>query len=263
MNILFMKEHSFAQQPIHHPDASATSPTGRAAVFRRCCCCPRYWSLSGRSVRSTFIARRFANRLTLTKDAIDEIEREQADLNAHWLKLAKRSDVVKREEILSQLAQSRSQMSIALESAYEQAEYLRESIYSGEPRPAALESFGSSAAASDCRFLCAIWLVRASTSVFARLEHQARELTDVQYQFLETQENIARRFSHELHDELGQALTAVKANLSCHARRQPIRRESRTAWSWSMEQFRTCEKCRNCFARPFWTTSDSIPLFAL
>jgi signal transduction histidine kinase len=36
----------------------------------------------------------------------------------------------------------------------------------------------------------------------------------MQYQFLETQEDTARRFSHELHDELGQALTAVKANLS-------------------------------------------------
>ena len=31
---------------------------------------------------------------------------------------------------------------------------------------------------------------------------------------LEDQETTARRFSHELHDELGQSLTAVKANLS-------------------------------------------------
>jgi signal transduction histidine kinase len=36
----------------------------------------------------------------------------------------------------------------------------------------------------------------------------------MQYQLLETQEAAMRRFSHELHDELGQALTAVKANLS-------------------------------------------------
>ena len=49
--------------------------------------------------------------------------------------------------------------------------------------------------------------MRASTLLFKRLE-------TLQYQFLETQENTARRFSHELHDELGQALTAVKANLS-------------------------------------------------
>jgi len=31
---------------------------------------------------------------------------------------------------------------------------------------------------------------------------------------LETQETTARRFSHELHDELGQSLTALKANLA-------------------------------------------------
>jgi signal transduction histidine kinase len=31
---------------------------------------------------------------------------------------------------------------------------------------------------------------------------------------LSNQESVARRFSHELHDELGQSLTAVKANLA-------------------------------------------------
>ena len=30
---------------------------------------------------------------------------------------------------------------------------------------------------------------------------------------LENQEGTARRFSHELHDELGQTLTALKANI--------------------------------------------------
>lgn len=155
----------------------------------------------------------FANRLTLTKDAIDEIEREQADLNAHWLRLAKRGDVVKREEILSQLAQSRSEMSVALESAYEQAEFLRESLFQ-ESHGLLRWNLWLFCCCVGLSLLCAIWLVRASTSVFARLETQTRELTDIQYQFLETQENVARRFSHELHDELGQALTAVKANLS-------------------------------------------------
>ena len=50
--------------------------------------------------------------------------------------------------------------------------------------------------------------------LFRRLEEQAGALTKLQFQFLESQENTARRFSHELHDELGQALAAVKANLS-------------------------------------------------
>jgi signal transduction histidine kinase len=35
----------------------------------------------------------------------------------------------------------------------------------------------------------------------------------VSWHLLENQETTARRFSHELHDELGQSLTAVKANL--------------------------------------------------
>ena len=34
---------------------------------------------------------------------------------------------------------------------------------------------------------------------------------------LEDQEATARRFSHELHDELGQSLTAVKTNLTAMA----------------------------------------------
>jgi signal transduction histidine kinase len=62
--------------------------------------------------------------------------------------------------------------------------------------------------------ICAVWAVNASTALFRRLEQQAAALTRLQFQFLESQENTARRFSHELHDELGQALTAVKANLS-------------------------------------------------
>jgi signal transduction histidine kinase len=155
----------------------------------------------------------FADRLSLTKGAMDEIEKEQTDLNANWLKLAKRSDTVKREEILQQLAQSRSQMSLALESAYEQAEFLRETIYQ-ESHGLLRWNVWLFCSCVCLSLLCGLWLVRASTAVFARLEQQARDLTDMQYQFLETQENVARRFSHELHDELGQALTAVKANLS-------------------------------------------------
>lgn len=167
-----------------------------------------------RTVRQIdFQSQTFANRLTLTKDAIDEIEKEQADLNAHWLRLAKRNDVIKREEILSQLAQSRSQMALALESAYEQAEYLRETIYQ-ESHGLLQWNVWLFCSCVGLSLLCGVWLVRASTVIFAQMEQQTRDLTDIQYQFLETQENVARRFSHELHDELGQALTALKANLS-------------------------------------------------
>jgi signal transduction histidine kinase len=46
------------------------------------------------------------------------------------------------------------------------------------------------------------------------MEWQAEELNRVSWHMLQTQEAAARRFSHEMHDELGQALTALKANLA-------------------------------------------------
>jgi len=46
------------------------------------------------------------------------------------------------------------------------------------------------------------------------MEAQAGELSRVSFRMLETQEATARRFSHELHDELGGSLTAIKANLT-------------------------------------------------
>lgn len=155
----------------------------------------------------------FAQRQALAKAAIDGIEAQQVKLNDRWLQLARRSDVVRRDEILDQITQSRLQMSSALESAYEQAELLRESIYQ-EAHGLLRWTVWLFAVCVALSLFCALWTARASAALFRRLEQQALELTQMQYQFLETQENVARRFSHELHDELGQGLTAIKANLS-------------------------------------------------
>jgi signal transduction histidine kinase len=155
----------------------------------------------------------FADRTTLAKGAIDLVEKKQTELNGQWLQLARKKDVVKREEILDQLEQSRQQMSSSLESAYEQAELLRESIYQ-EGHGLLRWTVWLFAVCVVLSLVCASWAVRVSAGLFQKLEKQAGELRDMQYQFLETQENVARRFSHELHDELGQALTALKANLS-------------------------------------------------
>jgi two-component system sensor histidine kinase UhpB len=46
------------------------------------------------------------------------------------------------------------------------------------------------------------------------MEWQTGELSRVSWQLLEKQETTARRFSHELHDELGQSLSALRANLT-------------------------------------------------
>jgi signal transduction histidine kinase len=56
--------------------------------------------------------------------------------------------------------------------------------------------------------------VRMVSQLTRGMEWQAAELGRVSWHMLEDQEATARRFSHELHDELGQALTAVKTNLA-------------------------------------------------
>ena len=61
--------------------------------------------------------------------------------------------------------------------------------------------------------LFAIKTVSITANLFRQVEFQSTELNSVTWHMLENQETTARRFSHELHDELGQCLTAVKANL--------------------------------------------------
>ncbi len=61
--------------------------------------------------------------------------------------------------------------------------------------------------------LCAVLTVRVVLELFRKMERQTSELSRVSWHMLENQETTARRFSHELHDELGQSLTALKANL--------------------------------------------------
>lgn len=155
----------------------------------------------------------FADRQTAAKRAIDSIELRENELNGRWLQIARKRDVVRREEILDQLGQNRAEMSGALENAYEAAELLRETLYE-EGHGLLRWTVWLFIACVGLSFACATWVARASAGLFRQLEAQAAELAQMQYQFLETQEQIARRFSHELHDELGQSLTAVKANLS-------------------------------------------------
>jgi signal transduction histidine kinase len=47
-----------------------------------------------------------------------------------------------------------------------------------------------------------------------RIESQTDELNKVSWHMLQSQETTARRFSHELHDELGQSLAAVRSHLT-------------------------------------------------
>ena len=60
----------------------------------------------------------------------------------------------------------------------------------------------------------AVVTVRMVSQLIRRMEWQTAELGRVSWHMLEDQEATARRFSHELHDELGQSLTAIKTNLA-------------------------------------------------
>jgi signal transduction histidine kinase len=66
-------------------------------------------------------------------------------------------------------------------------------------------------------FLCAMLVMRTSARLYKRMTEQSEQLTHVSWRLLDNQEMVARRLSHELHDELGQALTALKTNLTRHA----------------------------------------------
>jgi signal transduction histidine kinase len=72
--------------------------------------------------------------------------------------------------------------------------------------------------------ICAGLTVRMTVGLFRRMEEQTGELSRVSWRLLESQETTARRFSHELHDELGQTLTALKANLHALAPAAPEER---------------------------------------
>src|SRR5258708_306085 len=72
--------------------------------------------------------------------------------------------------------------------------------------------------------LCAALTVQIATRVFRQMEAQAAELNRVSFRLLEVQEETARRFSHELHDELGGSLTAIKTNLNAIAAAPDARR---------------------------------------
>ena len=61
---------------------------------------------------------------------------------------------------------------------------------------------------------CAVFSVRVAARLFRTMESQTSELSRVSFRMLELQESVARRFSHELHDELGGSLTAIKTNLA-------------------------------------------------
>ena len=75
-------------------------------------------------------------------------------------------------------------------------------------------SFVFAAASVLLAIIFAVVTVRMVAHLIRDMDFQTAELGRVSWHMLEDQEATARRFSHELHDELGQSLTAVKTNLA-------------------------------------------------
>jgi len=74
--------------------------------------------------------------------------------------------------------------------------------------------------------LCAIGTILFVRHSIRRIEWQTDEINRVSWHMLQTQEETARRFSHELHDELGQSLAAVRANLTSKSQDDQIERRA-------------------------------------
>jgi len=73
---------------------------------------------------------------------------------------------------------------------------------------------------------CAIGTILYVRWSIHRMEQQTDQLNRVSWHMLQTQEEAARRFSHELHDELGQSLAAIRANLTYRAETDTEQRRS-------------------------------------
>jgi len=56
-----------------------------------------------------------------------------------------------------------------------------------------------------------LWIIQRT---FTKLEWQAKELAHVSWHMIDGHEKVARRFSHEMHDELGQSLSGLRRMLS-------------------------------------------------
>jgi signal transduction histidine kinase len=100
-----------------------------------------------------------------------------------------------------------------IESSYRRAEAAQDQI-DRRSEQLVKESAAFLSAFLVLAVVCSVVTVRQSIDLLRQVEWQESELSRVSWHMLEDQESTARRFSHELHDELGQSLTALKANLS-------------------------------------------------
>jgi signal transduction histidine kinase len=114
------------------------------------------------------------------------------------------------------LRQDRERLSLAIgrliRSSHQQAEITRQKV----DEATRWQSIEDRLLLAACLLVACLFL-RTATRIYCRMNEQSQELHLVSWQLLEKQESLARRLSRELHDELGQSLTALKTNFSRHA----------------------------------------------
>jgi signal transduction histidine kinase len=86
-------------------------------------------------------------------------------------------------------------------------------LLAGRSRELAEESWWLLSTCFVLALICALLTFEMARTGVKRMEWQASELGRVSWHLLQNQEEAARRFSHELHDELGQSLAAIRANI--------------------------------------------------
>lgn len=128
-------------------------------------------------------------------DAARESEREKIGDRLEQL----RSDFT---ELSSELVRAQGSDAVRLETLIEQ-----------QSRDLTGEAIGLIGACLLLSIAGAALTIQVTQRSFRLMKWQADELSRVSWNMLQSQEAAARRFSHEMHDELGQSLTGLKAML--------------------------------------------------
>jgi signal transduction histidine kinase len=145
--------------------------------------------------------------------------RQLADASRRFTEIAQMEESIETEGRVARMDEMFSQHDIVVKIIHNLIQqHIQSWMAMDESIRVELDELGnrSTIMLSAC-FLLAI-VFAASTVLIARksierMQWQRDELNRVSWHMLQTQEDTARRFSHELHDELGQSLAAVRANL--------------------------------------------------
>jgi signal transduction histidine kinase len=140
-----------------------------------------------------------ATAMSFTATARDVISRNDLSESRMEALFALHDSVVR---LVQELVTSSTQRAVAIDR-----------LLAGRSRRLADESWWLLSTCFVLALICAALTFHMARLGVRRMEWQASELGRVSWHLLQTQEEAARRFSHELHDEMGQSLAAIRANI--------------------------------------------------